>query len=75
MQYPHLNQPQYEGDFVHSMKKGKGKQYYPNGLLQYEGDFIWHHMQGAGKLYYPTESPTAEELDRGVTTLHYEGHF
>lgn len=74
-QYPHLNQPQYEGDFVHGMKKGKGKQYYPNGFLQYEGDFIWHHLQGAGKLYYPTESPTAEELARGVTTLHYEGHF
>ncbi|UUV27217.1 MULTISPECIES: AAA family ATPase [Lysinibacillus] len=74
-QYPHLNQPQYEGDFVHGMKKGKGKQYYPNGFLQYEGDFIWHHMQGAGKIYYPTESPTAEELARGVTTLHYEGHF
>lgn len=74
-QYPHLNQPQYEGDFVHGMKKGKGKQYYPNGFLQYEGDFIWHHMQGAGKLYYPTKSPTAEELARGVTTLHYEGHF
>lgn len=74
-QYPHLNQPQYEGDFVHGMKKGKGKQYYPNGFLQYEGDFIWHHMQGAGKLYYPTESPTAEELARGVTTCHYEGHF
>ncbi|KMN40234.1 AAA family ATPase [Lysinibacillus sp. LK3] len=74
-QYPHLNQPQYEGDFVHGMKKGKGKQYYPNGFLQYEGDFIWHHMQGAGKLYYPTESPTAEELARGVTNLHYEGHF
>ena len=74
-QYPHLNQPQYEGDFVHGMKKGKGKQYFPNGFLQYEGDFIWHHMQGAGKLYYPTESPTAEELARGVTTLHYEGHF
>lgn len=74
-QYPHLNQPQYEGDFVHGMKKGKGKQYFPNGFLQYEGDFIWHHMQGAGKLYYPTESPTAEELARGVTNLHYEGHF
>lgn len=74
-QYPHLNQPQYEGDFVHGMKKGKGKQYYPNGFLQYEGDFIWHHMQGAGKLYYPTESPTAEELARGVTNLYYEGHF
>lgn len=74
-QYPHLNQPQYEGDFVHGMKKGKGKQYYPNGFLQYEGDFIWHHMQGAGKLYYPTESPTAEELARGITNLHYEGHF
>lgn len=73
--YPHLNQPQYEGDFVHGMKKGKGKQYYPNGFLQYEGDFIWHHMQGAGKLYYPAESPTGEELDRGVTTLYYEGYF
>lgn len=22
-QYPHLNQPQYEGDFVHGMKKGR----------------------------------------------------
>lgn len=74
-QYPHLNQPQYEGDFVHGMKKGKGKQYYPNGFLQYEGDFIWHHMQGAGKLYYSTESPTAEELSLGVTTLQYEGYF
>lgn len=73
--YPHLNQPQYEGDFVHGMKKGKGKQYYPTGFLQYEGDFIWHHMQGAGKLYYPAESPTGEELDRGVTTLYYEGYF
>ncbi len=73
--YPHLNQPQYEGDFVHGMKKGKGKQYYPNGFLQYEGDFIWHHMQGAGKLYYPAESPAGEELDRGVTTLYYEGYF
>ncbi|KOY81522.1 AAA family ATPase [Lysinibacillus macroides] len=74
-QHPHLDQPQYEGDFVHGMKKGKGKQYYPNGFLQYEGDFIWHHMQGAGKLYYPAESPTTEELVHGVTTLHYEGHF
>ncbi|WP_418302630.1 AAA family ATPase [Lysinibacillus fusiformis] len=74
-QYPHLNQPQYEGDFVHGMKKGKGKQYYPNGFLQYEGDFIWHHMQGAGKLYYPTESPTAEELSIGVTALQYDGYF
>ncbi len=73
--YPHLNQPQYEGDFVHGMKKGKGKQYYPNGFLQYEGDFIWHHMQGAGKLYYPAESPAGEELNRGVTTLYYEGYF
>lgn len=73
--YPHLNQPQYEGDFVHGMKKGKGKQYYPNGFLQYEGDFIWHHMQGAGKLYYAAESPTREELVRGVTTLQYEGYF
>lgn len=73
--YPHLNQPQYEGDFVHGMKKGKGKQYYPNGFLQYEGDFIWHHMQGAGKLYYPADSPAGEELDRGVTTLYYEGYF
>ncbi|MFL1997498.1 MULTISPECIES: AAA family ATPase [Lysinibacillus] len=75
LMYPHLNQPQYEGDFVHGMKKGKGKQYYPTGFLQYEGDFIWHHMQGAGKLYYPAESPTGEELDRGVTTLYYEGYF
>jgi len=74
-QYPHLNQPQYEGDFVHGMKKGKGKQYYPNGFLQYEGDFIWHHMQGVGKLYYPTESPTAEELSIGVTALRYDGYF
>ncbi|WP_445477467.1 AAA family ATPase [Lysinibacillus irui] len=73
--YPHLNQPQYEGDFVHGMKKGKGKQYYPNGFLLYEGDFIWHHMQGAGKLYYPAESPAGEELNRGVTTLYYEGYF
>lgn len=73
--YPHLNQPQYEGDFVHGMKKGKGKQYYPTGFLQYEGDFIWHHMQGAGKLYYPTESPTAEELSLGVTALQYDGYF
>lgn len=74
-QYPHLNQPQYEGDFVHGMKKGKGKQYYPTGFLQYEGDFIWHHMQGAGKLYYPTESPTAEELSLGVTAIQYDGYF
>ncbi|MED4886070.1 AAA family ATPase [Lysinibacillus fusiformis] len=74
-QYLHLNQPQYEGDFVHGMKKGKGKQYYPTGFLQYEGDFIWHHMQGAGKLYYPTESPTAEELSLGVTALQYDGYF
>lgn len=74
-QYLHLNQPQYEGDFVHGMKKGKGKQYYPTGFLQYEGDFIWHHMQGAGKLYYPTESPTAKELFLGVTALQYDGYF
>ncbi|MEK5431916.1 AAA family ATPase [Lysinibacillus sp. FSL R7-0073] len=74
-QYLHLNQPQYEGDFVHGMKKGKGKQYYPTGFLQYEGDFIWHHMQGAGKLYYPTESPTAKELSLGVTALQYDGYF
>ncbi|KOP78581.1 AAA family ATPase [Lysinibacillus sp. FJAT-14745] len=74
-QYPDLNQPQYEGDFVHGMKKGKGKQYYPSGFLQYEGDFIWNHMQGAGKLYYAPESPSAEELANGVTSLQYEGYF
>jgi len=73
--YLHLNQPQYEGDFVHGMKKGKGKQYYPSGFLQYEGDFIWNHMQGAGKLYFTPESPSAEELANGVTTLQYEGYF
>lgn len=75
VQYPHLNQPQYEGDFVHGMKKGKGKQYYPSGFLQYEGDFIWNHMQGAGKLYYAPESPSTEELANGVTSLQYEGYF
>ncbi|MFJ7978734.1 AAA family ATPase [Lysinibacillus xylanilyticus] len=74
-QYPHLNQPQYEGDFVHGMKKGKGKQYYPSGFFQYEGDFIWNHMQGAGKLYYAPESPSTEELANGVTSLQYEGYF
>lgn len=74
-QYPHLNKPQYEGDFVHGMKKGKGKKYYPSGFLQYEGDFIWNHMQGAGKLYYAPESPNAEELANGVTSLQYDGYF
>ncbi|MFE3576065.1 AAA family ATPase [Lysinibacillus sp. NPDC059133] len=74
-QYPHLNQPQYEGDFVHGMKKGKGKQYYPSGFLQYEGDFIWNHMQGAGKLYFAPESPSAGELANGVTSLQYDGYF
>ncbi|MFJ7183970.1 AAA family ATPase [Lysinibacillus xylanilyticus] len=74
-QYPHLNQPQYEGDFVHGMKKGKGKQYYPSGFFQYEGDFIWNHMQGVGKLYYAPESPSTEELANGVTSLQYEGYF
>jgi len=74
-QYPHLNQPQYEGDFVHGMKKGKGKQYYPSGFFQYEGDFIWNHMQGAGKLYNAPESPSTEELANGVTSLQYEGYF
>ncbi|MGE8034025.1 AAA family ATPase [Lysinibacillus sp. KCTC 33748] len=74
-QNPHLNQPQYEGDFVHGMKKGKGKQYYPSGFLQYEGDFIWNHMQGAGKLYYGPESPSAEELAKGITSLLYDGYF
>ncbi|MFJ5766558.1 AAA family ATPase [Lysinibacillus sp. NPDC093210] len=73
--YPHLNRPQFEGDFVHGMKKGKGIQYYPSGFLQYEGDFMWNHMQGAGKLYYVPETPTAIELQSGVTALHYEGYF
>ncbi|MGE7840012.1 AAA family ATPase [Lysinibacillus sp. NPDC093712] len=74
-QYPHLNRPQFEGDFVHGMKKGKGIQYYPSGFLQYEGDFMWNHMQGAGKLYYVPETPTSIELQSGVTVLHYEGYF
>lgn len=74
-QYPHLNRPQFEGDFVHGMKKGKGIQYYPSGFLQYEGDFMWNHMQGAGKLYYVPETPTSIELQSGVTALHYEGYF
>ncbi|MDM5248678.1 AAA family ATPase [Lysinibacillus sp. G4S2] len=74
-QYSHLNQPLYEGDFVHGMKKGKGKQYYPSGFLQYEGDFIWNHMQGAGKLYDAPKSPSAKELANGLTTLQYEGYF
>ncbi|MGE7092487.1 AAA family ATPase [Lysinibacillus sp. NPDC048646] len=74
-QYTQLNHPQFEGDFVHGMKKGKGTQYYPNGFLQYEGDFMWNHMQGAGKLYYTPETPTAEELATGVTKLQYEGYF
>ncbi|MFJ7406177.1 MULTISPECIES: AAA family ATPase [unclassified Lysinibacillus] len=73
--YPHLNRPQFEGDFVHGMKKGKGIQYYPSGFLQYEGDFMWNHMQGAGKLYYVPETPTAIELQSGVSALHYEGYF
>lgn len=74
-QYPHLNRPQFEGDFVHGMKKGKGTQYYPNGFLQYEGDFMWNHMQGAGKYYYAPDTPTTMELDAGVTALQYEGYF
>ncbi len=74
-QYPHLNRPQFEGDFVHGMKKGKGIQYYPSGFLQYEGDFMWNHMQGAGKLYYVPEAPTEMELQSGVTALHFEGYF
>ncbi len=74
-QYPHLNRPQFEGDFVHGMKKGKGIQYYPSGFLQYEGDFMWNHMQGAGKLYYVPEAPTEMELQSGVTPLHFEGYF
>lgn len=74
-QYPHLNRPQFEGDFVHGMKKGKGTQYYPNGFLQYEGDFMWNHMQGAGKYYYAPDTPTTMELDAGVTVLQYEGYF
>ncbi|MFJ7647324.1 AAA family ATPase [Lysinibacillus sp. NPDC097279] len=74
-QYPHLNRPQFEGDFVHGMKKGKGIQYYPSGFLQYEGDFMWNHMQGAGKLYYVPEAPTEVELQSGVTALHFEGYF
>lgn len=74
-QYAHLNRPQFEGDFVHGMKKGKGIQYYPSGFLQYEGDFMWNHMQGAGKLYYVPEAPTEMELQSGVTALHFEGYF
>lgn len=74
-QYPHLNRPLFEGDFVHGMKKGKGIQYYPSGFLQYEGDFMWNHMQGAGKLYYVPEAPTEMELQSGVTALHFEGYF
>lgn len=74
-QYAHLNRPQFEGDFVHGMKKGKGIQYYPSGFLQYEGDFMWNHMQGAGKLYYVPEAPTEMELQSGVTPLHFEGYF
>ena len=74
-QYPHLNRPQFEGDFVHGMKKGKGTQYYPNGFLQYEGDFMWNHMQGAGKYYYAPDTPTTMELDAGITVLQYEGYF
>ncbi|WP_354471085.1 AAA family ATPase [Lysinibacillus parviboronicapiens] len=75
MQNLQLHQPQYEGDFVHGMKKGKGTQYYPSGFLQYKGDFMWNHMQGAGRLYYAPEKPTAEELATGITKLQYEGYF
>ncbi len=75
MQNLQLHQPQYEGDFVHGMKKGKGTQYYPSGFLQYKGDFMWNDMQGAGRLYYAPEKPTAEELATGITKLQYEGYF
>lgn len=74
-QYPHLNRPHYEGEFVHGMKKGKGRQYYPSGFLQYEGDFMWNHMQGAGKLYYAPETPSTVEIESALTPLYYEGYF
>lgn len=74
-QYPHLNRPHYEGEFVHGMKKGKGTQYYPSGFLQYEGDFMWNHMQGAGKLYYAPETPSTVEFESALTPLYYEGYF
>lgn len=75
-QYPSLNQPMYVGEFVHGMKKGAGKQYFPNGLLQYEGEFMWHHMQGAGRLYYNAEHEITPELVQiGHATIEYEGYF
>lgn len=74
--FPQLNHPLYEGEFVHGMKKGPGKQYYPSGLLQYEGEFMWHHMQGAGRLYFNTVSEVTEDLAmQGHCGVEYEGYF
>ena len=74
-QFPQLNRPLYEGYFVHGMKKGEGKLYYPSGLLQYEGDFMWHDMRGVGRLYFNTDEVTQELAEVGHCGLEYEGYF
>ena len=42
---------------------GKGKYYYPNGILEYEGAFIYDKPNGQGKFY--------DEHGR----LRYKGEF
>ena len=42
----------YEGETKDGWYHGKGKFYYPNGLI-YEGDFFKGEFHGEGILHYP----------------------
>ncbi len=42
----------YEGETKDGWHHGKGKFYYPNGII-YEGDFFKGEFHGEGVLHYP----------------------
>ena len=42
----------YEGEYLEGWFHGKGKYFYPNGVI-YEGDFFKGQFHGEGVLIYP----------------------
>ena len=74
-QYPHLNQPQYEGDFVHGMKREKASNTIQMDFYNMRVILFGIICKGLGSYITLRNHQQLRELARGVTNLHYEGHF
>ena len=45
------NQLEFEGEYLHGKKNGKGKEYFCTGILKFEGEYLDGERNGKGKEY------------------------